>query len=224
MDSVRTIFEGLDWSIWLDVLMSIIPALLCITFHELSHGLVAYRLGDDTAKQAGRLTLNPLKHIDIMGLIMMAVFHFGWAKPVPVNMMNFKNPRRGMALTALAGPCSNLILAIFFLFIYGLLFRAVPDIVLELIYTTAYLSIALGIFNLIPVPPLDGSKILFSALSDEWYFKLMRYERYGMIIMVVLIATGILGTPLSRAVSYVFGGLFNVIAQAGFDLAGLFIR
>lgn len=223
MGSFRTIFEGLDWSVWLDVLMSIIPALLCITFHELSHGFVAYRLGDDTAKNAGRLTLNPIRHIDIIGLVMMAVFGFGWAKPVPVNMMKFKNPKRGMAITALAGPVSNIILAIIILLIRGMVTRAAPELVLELLDITAYLSVALGIFNLIPVPPLDGSKILFSFLPDQWYYKLMRYERFGMIIMIALVATGILGTPLSKMVYYVFSALFNAIAVAGFNFIGLFI-
>ena len=103
-------------------------SLLCITFHEVSHGWVAYRLGDPTAKDAGRLTLNPLKHIDMMGLLMMVVFKFGWAKPVPVNMMRFRNPKRGMALTALAGPVSNVLLALVFLFLYGLLYRALYSV------------------------------------------------------------------------------------------------
>ena len=98
-----------------------IPSLLCITLHELAHGFVAYRLGDDTAKNAGRLTLNPLRHLDPIGLLMMLVFHFGWAKPVPVNMMKFQNPKRDMALTALAGPACNLLITVVFLFLYGLL-------------------------------------------------------------------------------------------------------
>ena len=114
INTLKTIGSGLDWSALTDILISVIPALLCITFHELCHGLVAYKLGDNTAKDAGRLTLNPIKHIDIMGLLMIIVFKFGWAKPVPVNMNNFKKPKSGMAITALAGPVSNIFLSIIF--------------------------------------------------------------------------------------------------------------
>ena len=102
MHILQSIWRGLDWSVLTNLLLSVVPALICITLHELAHGYVAYRLGDDTAKRAGRLTLNPLRHIDIMGLLMMIVFKFGWAKPVPVNMMRFRSPKRGMALTAAA--------------------------------------------------------------------------------------------------------------------------
>ncbi len=199
-----------------------IPSLICITLHELAHGLVAYRLGDDTARRAGRLTLNPLKHLDPMGLLMMVVFRFGWAKPVPVNMMRFRNPKRGMALTALAGPGCNFLITIVFLFLYGLLYAplqrsGVGTMILELLKLTAYMSLGLGLFNLIPFPPLDGSKILFSALSDEGYWKLMRYERYGGMALMLLVWTGVLGRPLSSAIQTVYGFLFP-IAQAAYQL------
>jgi len=214
---LNDINSGWDFSALLNILLSVIPSLLCITFHELSHGFVAYLLGDDTAKRAGRLTLNPIRHIDIMGLVMMAVFHFGWAKPVPVDMRKFKNPKGGMALTALAGPVSNLILAVLFIFFYGLLYfpigkSAVGAYVLQMLSLGAFISIGLGIFNLIPIPPLDGSKVLFSFISNEAYGKLMRYERYGSILMIILVATGVLGTPLSRATMAVLNFL-NPIAQ-----------
>ena len=203
-------------------MLGVVPSLLCITLHELSHGLVAYRLGDDTAKRAGRLTLNPLRHLDPMGLLMMLVFRFGWAKPVPVNMMKFKNPKRGMAVTALAGPACNLLITVVFLFLYGLLYSAldggtVGGIVLELLELTAYISLGYCIFNLIPVPPLDGSKVLFSALSDQAYLKLMRYERYGSVVLLILVWTGLLGKPLSRLIRTVFDLLFP-IAQMAFRL------
>ena len=224
MSDFANIWKNLDWTVPVQIVMNILPSLLCITLHELSHGYVAYRLGDTTAKDAGRLTLNPIKHIDIMGLLMMVVFRFGWAKPVPVNMYRFKNPKKGMAATALAGPVCNFLLAGVFLFLYGLLYYplyvrggAVAETVLQLVYTTAYLSLALAVFNLIPIPPLDGSKVLFSLIPDESYFKLMRYERYGMILLLVLVSTKVLGSPLSTATSWLFDKLF-VLAELGFRL------
>ena len=230
MPKLHDIWNGLDWSVLTNLLLSIIPALVCITLHELAHGYVAYRLGDDTAKRAGRLTLNPLKHIDIMGLAMMVIFKFGWAKPVPVNMWKFKNPKKGMAITAAAGPLSNIIIAVICLFIYGVLLGFGPRIgkagsyFVEMLLITAYLSTALAIFNIIPIPPLDGSKVLYSFVSDRTYTKLMSHERYGMIILVV--AVFLLSrthlNPLGRAASLLMEQLF-VAAQWGFDLAKLFV-
>lgn len=222
INALKSIWDGFDFTYLLNILLSIIPALVCITLHELSHGFVAYKLGDDTAKNAGRLTLNPIKHLDIMGLIMMVVFHFGWAKPVPVNMYKFKDPKRGMAITALAGPVSNILITIVFLFIYGLLYiplqlSDVGQYILQMIMITAYISLGLAVFNFIPVPPLDGSKVLFSLMSDEKYYKLMRYERYGTIIMILLVATGVLGKPLDTAVEWLYNALIP-IAQAGCDI------
>ncbi len=223
-NSFADIMRGLDWSVLTNMIMSVIPALICITLHELSHGFVAYRLGDDTAKRMGRLTLNPIKHIDILGLVMMVAFKFGWAKPVPVNMYRFKNPKRDMAITALAGPVSNIIIGCVFLFIFGAAYAPLivkgsefASSVLDMIYITAYLSFALAIFNIIPIPPLDGSKILFSLMSNESYMKLMKYERYGMIILLVLIATDIMGNPLHNATQFVFEKFF-VFADWGFAL------
>lgn len=220
------IFRNLDWTVLLDLALSVIPILICITVHECCHGLCALALGDDTAKRAGRLSLNPIKHFDAVGFIMMLVVHFGWAKPVPVDMRRFKNPKVGMAATALAGPVSNILLAILMLFIYGLLYGALVETtvglyVLYAIRLTATLSVSLGIFNLIPVPPLDGSKVLFAFLPQRWYYTLMRYEKYGSLVMIVLVLTGVLTKPLSAAVNWVFGGLM-VFARLGLALAGLF--
>lgn len=230
MHILQSTWRGLDWSVLTNLLLSVVPALICITLHELAHGYVAYRLGDDTAKRAGRLTLNPLRHIDIMGLLMMIVFKFGWAKPVPVNMWKFKNPKKGMAITAAAGPIANLLIALVFLFLYGFLFALLHrpgrslNWLLEMLYITAYLSIALAIFNIIPIPPLDGSKVLFSCISDRSYTKLMYYERYGMIILLVLVLllsrTSL--DPLSRAAYWVMDKLFFA-ADWGFGLAKLFV-
>ncbi len=223
MESFRSIWSGLDWSVLSDILLRIVPALLCITLHELCHGLAAWRLGDDTAKRAGRLTLNPLKHIDVMGLLMMLLFRFGWAKPVPVNMQRLGSPKRDMALVALAGPVSNLLLAILALFLYGLLLvplgsSRVGNVVLDLVLTVASLSIALAIFNVIPIPPLDGSKVLFSLLPESAYRSVLRYERYGMLLLLLLVATGLLSKPLGTATSWVFSRLWS-LAQWGYQLA-----
>lgn len=222
MTAVKTIWNGLDWTVLTDMLLSVIPALLCITLHELSHGYVAYRLGDTTARDAGRLTLNPLRHIDWMGLVMMVAFKFGWAKPVPVNMYRMRDPKKGMAITALAGPACNLLLGILFLFLYGLLYipltgSGVGVYLLQMISLTAYISLALAVFNILPIPPLDGSKVLFSVLPDETYFRLMRYERYGMLLLLALVATGVLGSPLSAVVRWLFGKLF-FITECGFEI------
>ena len=217
--------NGFDFSYLLGLLSGIIPSLICITLHELSHGLVAYALGDDTAKRAGRLSLNPIRHLDWMGLLMMVVAHVGWAKPVPVNMMNFRDPKRGMAVTALAGPASNVLIACFFFFLYGLLIlplsiagSAAAEYLLEMVQLTAVISVGYAVFNLIPIPPLDGSKVLFSLVSDEAYYKLMRYERYGMLLLYVLVFTNVLGSPLHTAIAFVTDKLF-IFARWGFSLA-----
>ena len=223
--SFSDVIGNLNWSVLTDMLLAVVPALICITLHELSHGFVAYKLGDNTAKNMGRLTLNPIKHIDIFGLIMMVVFKFGWAKPVPVNMRNFKNPKRDMAITALAGPLSNVLICCVVLFIYGLVYlpcnlagTEFAGSLLYAVYITAYLSIALAIFNIIPIPPLDGSKVLFSLMSDKSYMKLMRYERYGMLLLLVLIVTEVLGNPLYAATEFVFDKLF-IFAEWGSALS-----
>ena len=224
MSEFAEIWRGLDWSKLTDILISVIPALLCITLHELSHGAVAYALGDRTAKDAGRLTLNPIRHIDPWGLVMMVLFRFGWARPVPVNMYNFKKPRQGMAITALAGPVSNLLIAVVFLFLYGLLYvplyihgGAFARAVFQMISTTSYLSLALAVFNIVPISPLDGSKVLFSFLSDRAYARLMRYERYGMILLMVLVVSGGLSGVLGTVTGWVYDKLF-FIAEFAFKL------
>lgn len=226
MDMLRTFWHGLDWSVVTDMLISVVPALICITLHELSHGFVAYLLGDTTAKDAGRLSLNPIRHIDIFGLIMMIVFRFGWAKPVPVDMRRFKNPKRGMAICAAAGPLSNLILTCLLLLVYGFVYIPLAEagtewaeILLETISVTAYMSLALAIFNILPISPLDGSKVLFAFLKKEQYYKLMHYERYGMIILfAILMISRRMGSPLSAAAGFLFDKLF-ALAQWSFEIA-----
>ena len=214
--------SGFDFTALWSLLLGVIPALVCITLHELAHGFVAYKLGDTTAKDAGRLTLNPLKHLDPMGLLMMLVFHVGWAKPVPVNMMRLKNPKRDMALVALAGPLCNVLIAAVVFALYGALFvplrdNTVGQYLLDMLLLTARISIGLAIFNLIPVPPLDGSKILLSLLPDEGYRFVLRYERYGSLLLFALVALGVLSKPLSLAINAAYTALVPV-AQGAMNL------
>ena len=158
-----------------------------MTIHETCHGLAAYALGDPTAKRAHRLSLNPLRHIDWIGFVMMIVAGFGWAKPVPVNPNYFKKPKQGMAITALAGPVSNFVLALLLLLAVRLVYlRALatgtlPETLFTFLVNTASLSVGLGLFNLVPVPPLDGSKVVAVLLPDRAYNWLMRYEQFGMV-------------------------------------------
>ncbi len=213
MQSIIRTFETMNWMGLLALFTNAVAALLCITFHELSHGYVAWKLGDPTAKLMGRLSLNPIKHLDPMGFLMMVFVGVGWAKPVPVNMQNFKNPKRGMALTALAGPVSNFLLAFVTVALCSLLYRFVPSWelpVLALFYflcNVAILSVGLGLFNLIPISPLDGSKVLFSLLPDRIYYTILRYERYVMILLVALTFFGVFQEPLSFCINGVLEGL-----------------
>ena len=204
--------NGFDFSYLLSLLSGLLPSLICITLHELSHGLAAYLLGDDTAKRAGRLTLNPLKHLDPIGFLMMLTVHFGWAKPVPVNMYRFKNPKRGMAITALAGPASNVLITILFLLLYGVLYiplqgSAAGAYVLDMLQLTAVMSMGLAVFNMLPVPPLDGSKVVFSLMAEDSYRTLMRYERYGGLVLMALAWSGVLSGPLSKVIRWCITGL-----------------
>ena len=222
MNSFHELLQSLDWTALTDALLRVLGVFLCLTVHETCHGLAAYALGDPTAKRAHRLSLNPLHHIDWFGLAAMLLVGFGWAKPVPVDMRYFKKPRQGMALTALAGPVSNVLITLVFLLLYGALYvplrsSSVGGYFLEMIELTAYMSLGLAVFNLIPLPPLDGSKVLFALMRDESYYKLMRYERYGGLVLMVLMMTGVLGKPVSTVVSAIYSNLIPV-AQFACDL------
>ena len=206
---MRIFLEQFDWAGLLSLFQRILEVLVCLTVHETCHGLVAYALGDPTAKRMRRLSFNPLHHIDWLGLASMVIWGFGWAKPVPVDMRYFKKPKTGMAVTALAGPASNFLLALGALFLASLIFRmaAVGPALAWLFYfllTTAMLSVGLGLFNLIPIPPLDGSKVLFALLPERAYYVLMRYERYGMVVLLALIWLDLGGSFLSNAIAAVF--------------------
>lgn len=222
MNSLSNFLQHFDMAQLVFLVLSAAAALFCITIHELSHGLVAYRLGDPTARQMGRLTLNPIAHIDVIGLIMMLTVRVGWAKPVPVDMRYFKNPKAGMAITALAGPVSNFLLALLSLSAASVLFHLLDGsvvlsyVILFLCYI-AVLSVGLGIFNLIPISPLDGSKVLFALLPDRIYLKILRYERYGMIAMVALTWLGVFSRPLSFLMGGVLSG-FCTISRFPFEI------
>ncbi|MEA4966273.1 MAG: site-2 protease family protein [Oscillospiraceae bacterium] len=225
MDRILAWFAQLNFSSLLDGLAVIVAAVLSITVHETCHGLVAWWLGDPTAKNAGRLTLNPLKHIDLVGLVLLAVVKFGWAKPVPIDMRNFKNPKAGMAVTALAGPVSNVLLAYAALLVRSVLVffaarnsaSAPLSFFIDLTAYLAVISAGLAVFNLFPVPPLDGSKVLFAFLPQRAYRVLMRYERYGMLVMMALLLTGVLDTPLLFLRNGLLSGLQQLSAFP-FDL------
>ncbi len=187
-----------------------VVVLFALSSHEAAHGYAAYKLGDPTADRMGRLTLDPRAHLDPIGTLFMLLFGFGWAKPVPVNARYFKNPRRDMAITAVAGPVCNILISFLSLLVYRLLIAAFGSVnfesqflfnivfyVLELFGYCHYLNLYLAIFNLIPIPPLDGSRLLFIFLPDKYYFGLMRYERYIKILFFVLLYMGILSRPLS---------------------------
>lgn len=214
--------------------ISALAVLIILSIHEFSHGYIAYKLGDPTAKAMGRLTLNPLKHLDIFGALCMVLFRFGWAKPVPVDIRYFKKPKRDFALVAIAGPVSNLICAFLGAFLYLAFFRfatsiSIPnEFVYNLLYYTLYfllafhqINLGLAIFNLIPVPPLDGSRIMSALLPDKLYYKLMRYERQIYIVMILWLFLGDRVSDMLLSLPLVYSNpVLATIAQI-FSLSGL---
>lgn len=202
----------------------IIPAvLICLMFHEVAYGLVANWMGDDTAKRQGRLTLNPLDHLDPLGTLCMVFFGFGWAKPVPVNPSRFKRPKLGMTLTALAGPVANFLLSFVLIFVAVLLQVALPGqrvalAVAEFFLQTGILSVGLGVFNLIPIPPLDGSRVLQALLPGRLYYKFFNYQVYFQIALLVLLFLG----ALNGLVATLQIDMLNLIIRGVSGLLGLF--
>ncbi len=190
------------------------PILLALTFHEFAHGYVALRLGDPTARAAGRLTLNPLKHLDPIGTIAIFIIHFGWAKPVPVNPAYFRDPKKDMLWVALAGPITNLALAILSAIIIKILFiiaSIAPQNQLtfallyplkEMLVISVKINIVLCIFNFLPIPPLDGSRILMGLLPDDLARSYASVEKYGFIILLLLAFSGILSKLIFPVISF----------------------
>ena len=218
---LQNLLQALDLSSLGDAALRVVAVFLCLTIHETCHGLAALVLGDPTAKARHRLSLNPLRHIDWLGLAMMLTLGFGWAKPVPVNPNYFKHPKQGMAITALAGPVSNFLLALVLLLIArGVYLRALvtgqlSETWFSFLLNTASLSVGLGLFNLVPIPPLDGSKVLAVLLPDRAYSWLMRYERFGMLLLLAVISVGIGSNALDSAIRWTFTLLCRLV---GFEV------
>lgn len=205
-------------------MLSLPIVLLSLSLHETAHGYVASKLGDPTARSLGRLTLNPLKHIDPIGFICMVLFGFGWAKPVPINTRYFKKPKRDMALTGAAGPISNLLLA----FVFALFMRVELSIAARaeltqftyqiffwletFLYLGIRLNVSLAVFNLIPIPPLDGSRIFLTLLPSRLYFSIMKYEKYIYLVLMAALFFGLLDTPIN----YVTELFMRLIIKAAF--------
>lgn len=213
---LEELFHALDFGSMQDALLQAAAVLLCLSVHEACHGLAAYALGDPTAKSRNRLSLNPLRHIDWFGFAMMFFVGFGWAKPVPVDPRHFKRPKEGMAITALAGPVSNLLLALLLLLCSKAIYLYAPyTAMVEALYffliQAALLSVGLGLFNLLPIPPLDGSKVAAVLLPQRAYITLMRYERYGIMLLLLLSFMDIGGGLISRAIALVFDAMVNLI-------------
>lgn len=197
-----------------------LPAIfIALSFHEFAHAWAAYRLGDDTASLMGRLTLDPISHIDPFGLLCLLVTRrFGWAKPVPVNPNNFKDSRKGMMWVSLAGPVMNFTVAFITLLLTTLIvekFGLTNQVMIQVLINIYSVNVGIGIFNLIPLPPLDGSKILAGFLPTKIYWKFLEIERYSQIIMLVLIFT--------NATSYILNPLYNVIESAMFGLVNIIL-
>ena len=199
---METFFQQFDWNGLLSLLGRVAGVFLCLTVHETCHGLAACALGDPTAKRMHRLSLNPLHHIDWLGLASMVVCGFGWAKPVPIAAVTrFRHPRRDMALSAAAGPASNFVLAFFCMIFYKLVYYLAPiaaawDFAAAVLFQLVWTNITLAVFNLLPVPPLDGSRVVTAFLPQQAYFGLMRYERYIMLALFAALMLGWLDTPL----------------------------
>lgn len=202
--------NGFSMDTVLNLLARVFVVFCTLPVHEYAHALIATKLGDDTPRLKGRLTLAPLAHVDLIGALMIFLVGFGYAKPVPVNPRRFKNPKAGMALTAFAGPLSNILMAIIFMLlcnisslIYGNTGALFASVAYSFFFFAAQINVSLAVFNLLPIPPLDGSRIINLIIPSKYYFKIMQYERYIILAVFALIFFGILDGPLSFVSNYI---------------------
>ena len=224
-------------------LLSALAVLIALTVHEYCHGYAAYRLGDNTARNLGRLSLNPIKHLDPIGALCMVFFHVGWAKPVPINPRNFKKPKSGFALTALAGPVSNILLGFLTAGVYLLTYALLRDVrfteqnlaynlasnLLLFLYIFHVINVGLGVFNLLPIPPFDGSRLLNVILPERIYFSIMRYERQiyfgvlGWLLLGSYVKRALLAIPLisTSPMLSAIAGLFSLSDLLSVAIGGL---
>lgn len=210
-----------SYNMLMNVVIGIPITLIALTGHEFAHGFVSDKLGDPTPRQQGRLTLNPLAHLDLVGTILMIITGFGWAKPVMINPRYYKNPKTGMALTAAAGPLANLIMAFLGLLLYAVFFVINAKLSLgwdtavraagTVMYLFAYRNLCFMIFNIIPIPPLDGFKVLGLIVPNNIYYKILQYERYAMIIIMVLSLTGAFSFIIGNGVNAVMNGIMSLL-------------
>ena len=204
------------------ITLALLPVITAITLHEAAHGWVAFKLGDTTAKDLGRITVNPLKHIDPIGtivipivMILMTGMAFGYARPVPVDVSNFEHPQKDMALVALAGPASNFLMAIFWMFVLMVSYKYLPqgDLANAVRYMSGIgviINILVMVVNLFPMPPFDGGRIVTGVLPFKWAVVFVRFERYGMLLIILLLVTGILGKILMPMIQMVQNNLFSL--------------
>ena len=202
------------------LLISVVCRLIAITGHEVAHGFVSYKLGDPTPRREGRLSFNPMAHLDLMGTLLMLLTGFGWAKPVSVDPRYYRDTKKGMALVAIAGPLANLVMAFAGLLIYAIIFAInvktgalsmLTSFLSEFSISFAITNLSFMIFNLIPIPPLDGSRILGMFLSNSAYYKLLQYERYSLFLIMALSLSGAFSAIIGGGVSLIFGGIIDFL-------------
>lgn len=209
--------DGLSFDLIINLMVRVFVIFCVLPIHEFAHAFVAHKLGDDTARLKGRMTTNPLAHIDPIGALMIILAGFGYAKAVPVNIRNFKKRKPYMALTALAGPVSNVIMALIFVFV-GLLIQVKVGVsegsfgyyVVVFMLTAAQINISLAVFNLLPIPPLDGSRIFSLIIPNKYYYTIMQYERYIIYGVLALVFFGVLDGPISFLSGMLFNLIFNI--------------